>query len=56
MADTLEPEPPDATPADESAGELAKRGPEQHLSEEEVAELEARIRKRGRRSQPSTNK
>jgi hypothetical protein len=56
MADIIEPEPADATPEDESTGELAERGLWQYLSEEEVAELEARIRESGRRSAPPANR
>jgi len=55
MADIVEPEPANATPADEHGGEPAERGP-QPLSEDEVAALEARIRERGRRSAPPAGK
>jgi hypothetical protein len=56
MTDALDPEPVDATPEDQSAGKLAELGPQQYLPEEEVAELEARIRESGRRSEPPTSK
>ena len=56
MTDAIDPEPVDATPKDQSAGKLAELGPQQYLSEEEVAELEARIRESGRRSEPPTSK
>lgn len=56
MADTIEPKPADATPEDENTGKLAERGPQQYLSEEEVAELEARIRESGRRSAPPASR
>jgi hypothetical protein len=56
MTDAIDPEPVDATPEDQSAGKLAELGPQQYLSEEEVAELEARIRESGRRSEPPTSK
>jgi hypothetical protein len=39
MTDAIDPEPVDATPKDQSAGKLAELGPQQYLSEEEVAEL-----------------
>ena len=48
MADAIDPEPPDATPEDPHvAGERIERRVE-GLSEDEVAELEARIREKGR--------
>lgn len=56
MAGNVEPEPTDATPEDESAGELAARGPQPHLSDEEVAELEARTREGRRRFGPSISR
>jgi hypothetical protein len=55
MVDTIEPEP-DATPQDEGAGEFAERGQPQYLSEEEVTELEARIRESGSVFEPPPSK
>lgn len=61
-----DPEPPDATPegaGDIGPGPVDPRGDadagertERHLSEEEVAQLQARIREKGRPYEPPTSK